>query len=166
MTDDRPRPKYGEYAPAGSIPIAPTPAEVALPAAPDQPVEPTRKRRTWDVALTTALMLVGVLDVVGSFARFGELAPILRDLFEQQGIGTFTSDQLAADMGTAINVARVVVLVVGVAGGLWRLRRNRIAFWVPLSAGVLAFVIVCVCLLVVVISDPAFADYAMQQSSP
>jgi Family of unknown function (DUF6264) len=166
MTDERPRPKYGEYAPAGSIPIDSTPVEAALPAAPDLPVEPARRRRTWDVALTTALMLVGVIDVVGSFARFGELSVILRDLFEQQGIGAFTSDQFAADMGIAINVGRVVLLVVGVAGGLWRLSRRRIAFWVPLAAGVLSFIVVCVCLLIVVLSDPAFADYAMQQSSP
>ena len=193
MTDDRPRPKYGEYAPAGSTPIAITPdttGKTAADAAADTtalttgnsnapttggtaPVEAasgaaaelTGKRRTWDVALTTALILVGVLDVVGSFARFGDLAASLREIYDQQGIGAFTSDQLADDMGLAINVTRVVLLIAGIGFGLWRLGRRRIAFWVPLSAGALAFIVVGVCLLVVVITDPALADYAMQQST-
>ena len=193
MTDDRPRPKYGEYAPAGSTPIAITPdttgktaadaaADTAAPttgdssapttggtasveAASGAAAELTGKRRTWDVALTTALILVGVLDVVGSFARFGDLAASLREIYDQQGIGAFTSDQLADDMGLAINVTRVVLLIAGIGFGLWRLGRRRIAFWVPLSAGALAFIVVGVCLLVVVITDPALADYAMQQST-
>ena len=173
MTDDRPRPKYGEYAPAGSTPIAPTPATPpaitadtnAIEAAPEAAAEPTEKRRTWDVALTTALILVGVLDVVGSFARFGDLAATLREIYDQQGIGAFTSDQLANDMGLAINVTRLVLLVAGIGFGLWRLGRHRIAFWVPLSAGALAFIVVGVCLLVVVITDPALAEYTMQQST-
>ena len=169
MTDDRPRPKYGEYASAGSAPLATTPAAAVgtnpVEAVPEAPVERTGKRRTWDVALTTALILFGVLDVVGSFARFGELGATLRELYDQQGIGAFTSDKLADDMGLAINVARVVLLIAGIGFGLWRLGRRRIAFWVPLSAGALAFIVVGVCLLVVVITDPALADYAMQQST-
>ena len=197
MTDDRPRPKYGEYAPAGSTPSATTPdstadttrdtpagatrdipAETAplttgdtaaptppIDAAPEAAAEPAGKRRTWDVALTTALILVGVLDVVGSFARFGDLAASLREIYDQQGIGAFTSDQLADDMGLAINVTRVVLLIAGIGFGLWRLGRRRIAFWVPLSAGALAFIVVGVCLLVVVITDPALAEYTMQQST-
>ncbi len=115
--------------------------------------------------LTTALILVGVLDVAGSFSRFANLAATLREAYEQQGLGTFTSDAIANDMGTAVNVARVVLLLAAIVFGLWRLSKNKIAFWVPLSAGVLAFIVVAVCLLVVVISDPALAEYVAQQST-
>ena len=188
MTDDRPRPKYGEYAPIGSVPptaaTAPPIAETAhaapaAPAATTDPVAATApikpavsapdarpaKRRTWDVALTTALILVGVFDVVGSFSRFGALAATLRELYVQQGLGTFTSDGLANDMGLALNVTRVVMLVAAIGFGLWRLGHQKIAFWVPLAAGALAFLVVVVCLLVVVVTDPALAEYAMRQST-
>ena len=163
MTDDRPRPKYGEYAPLGT-PAAAVPV-VATPAVVESEVVPAKPRRTWDVALTTALLILGVLDVVGSFSRFGNLASTLRDAYEQQGIGKFTTDQLANDMGIAMNVTRVVLLVVAIGFGLWRLGQNKIAFWVPLAAGGLAFLVVLVCLLVVVITDPALAQYATQQAN-
>jgi Family of unknown function (DUF6264) len=165
MTDDRPRPQYGEYAPAGSGSAAPAVESKPVDPAPVTSVEPRIGRRTWDVALTTALILVGVLDVVSSFSRFGSLAASLKTIYRQQGLGTFTSDRLADDMGIAINVTRVVLLVLAIGFGLWMLGRNRVAFWIPLSAGALAFVIVCVCLLVVVITDPALAEYAAQQST-
>jgi Family of unknown function (DUF6264) len=166
MTDDRPTPRYGEYAPAGSVPaVSETAAVAPVDAEPTAAVTPRVGRRNWDVALTTALLLVGVLDVVNSFSRFGNLAALLRTLYDQQGLGTFTSDQLADDMGIAINVTRVVLLVVAVGFGLWMLGRNRLAFWVPLSAGALAFIIVVVCLLVVVITDPALSEYAIRQST-
>ncbi|MGV8895415.1 MAG: DUF6264 family protein [Rhodoglobus sp.] len=169
MTDDRPRPKYGEYAPIGSVPPVAASEPVAAPkdagiaqSAPD--ALPT-KRRTWDVGLTTALILAGVFDVVGSFSRFGNLAATLREVYAQQGLGTFTNDALANDMGIAINVTRVVLLVAAIGFGLWRLGQNKIAFWIPLTAGVLAFIVVGVCLLVVVVSDPALAEYVAQQST-
>ena len=79
MTDDRPRPKYGEYAPLGT-PAAATPV-VAAPTVVEPEVQPVRRRRTWDIALTTALLILGVLDVAGSFSRFGSLAATLRDAY-------------------------------------------------------------------------------------
>ncbi len=169
MSDPRPRPKYGEYAPIGSVSPA-TATEHVVIAAPGEtasasPDAPPARRRTWDVVLTTALMLAGVLDVVGSFSRFANLAATLREAYTLQGLGTFTSDALANDMGLAMNVTRVVLLVSAIGFGLSRLGRNKIAFWVPLAAGVVAFIVVLVCLLVVVITDPALAAYAIQQST-
>lgn len=163
MTDDRPKPKYGEYAPLGT-PAAAAPA-VAAPTVVEPEVQPVTPRRTWDVALTAALLILGVLDVAGSFSRFGSLAATLRDAYEQQGIGRFTSDQLANDMGMAMNVTRVVLLVAAIGFALWRLGHKKVAFWVPLGLGALAFLVVLVCLLVVVITDPALAEFAMQQAN-
>ena len=163
MTDDRPRPKYGEYAPLGT-PAAAVPV-VSAPTAVEPEVQPVTPRRTWDVALTAALLILGVLDVAGSFSRFGSLAATLRDAYAQQGIGQFTSDQLANDMGIAINVTRVVLLVAAIGFGLWRLGHNKVAFWVPLAIGGLSLLVVLVCLLVVVLTDPALAEFAMQQAN-
>ena len=68
-------------------------------------------------------------------------------------------------MGTAMNVTRVVLLVAAIGFGLWRLGHNRVAFWVPLAVGGLSLLIVLVCLLVVVLTDPALTEFAMHQAN-
>lgn len=162
MTDDRPRPQYGEYAPIG-VP-APAPLDQAT-VKPTQPEVSPVARRTWDIALTMVLLTIGVADVVGSFPTFGNLAPVLSRAYEQQAIGTFTFDGLANDMGVAMNVVRVVLLGIAIGLGLFRIVHRKIAFWVPLAAGTLAFITVCGLLLVVVLTDPALAEYAVQRSN-
>lgn len=161
MTDDRPEPRYGQYAPLPptpeSPPTGPEPA-AALPAV-------QAPRRTWDVVLTTLLLLLGVIDVVSGFPQFAGLAATLGTVYASQGFGTFTSDGLAATMGIAINVARVVVLAAAIVVSLLRIRANRIAFWVPLAGAALAALVVIVCVLAVILQDPALAEYVAKQSA-
>lgn len=157
MSDPRPRPKYGEYAdvpPAAPVILEPVPAVEA----------PVRSRRTWDVVLTAVLLLFGVWDVVTGYPRFAELDVALRSAYQDQGIGVFTADSLAMTMGLAINIGRVVLLVVGIVVSLRLIARRRLSFWAPLGAGVIAGLLVVVCILVVVLGDPALAEYAMQQA--
>lgn len=157
MSDPRPRPRYGEYADVPPV----TPAVVApVPAA----QVPVRNRRTWDVVLTALLLLFGVWDVVSGYPRFAELDVALRSAYQDQGIGVFTADSLATTMGLAINIGRVVLLVVGIVVSLRLIARRRLSFWAPLGAGVIAGLFVVVCILVVVLADPALAEYAMQQA--
>jgi hypothetical protein len=159
MSDDRPQPRYGQYAPGP--PPAPTPQPTPLVSEPDPvPTSPTAPaRRTWDVVLTTVLLLIGTWDVVTSFPAYAELGRVLSAVFEQQGMGDFTSYELATQLGLVANVLRIALLVAAVIVSLVRINRNRIAFWAPLGAGVLAALAVLVCMFVVIFSDPAFASY-------
>lgn len=154
MSDDRPRPKYGEYGPVPPVAVAP-----ATPATPD-----AARPRTGDIVLTTLLLLLGVLDVVGGFPQFADLAGTLRQTYAAQHFPAFTSDALANDFGFAINIARVVVLVVVVAGSLLRIRLRRRAFWVPLAGAAVSAIIVIGCVLAVILMDPAFAQYVSTQT--
>lgn len=164
MTDDRPRPKYGEYAPIPPVTAAaPVPAPVVVEAEEAPATAP--RRRTWDLILTTTLLLVGVYDVVVTYPQFADLAAGLGTVYSQQGVGDFTSDALATSMGTAINVSRIVILGIAIGLTLWSINRHRISFWIPLSAGVLAGLIVTVCVCVVVVTDPALAQYVAEQSA-
>ncbi|MEP6480991.1 MAG: DUF6264 family protein [Rhodoglobus sp.] len=161
MTDDRPRPKYGEYGPVAVPPVspsAPTPAPTPMP----RPVvaatlPPTRP--AWDTFATTLLLMFGVFDVVTGFGQFSSLAHTLRAAYQSQGFPAFTSDDLANSMGTVINVARVVVLVAAIVVTLVMIRAGRRTFWVPLAGAVLSALIVIVCLVVVILNDPALAEY-------
>lgn len=155
MTDDRPQPRYGQYAPTPPV----------LPSAGAEPVVIPTPRRTSDIVVTTMLLLLGVLDVVTGFPQFSDLASTLRATYASQGLPAFTDGELANSVGLAINIARVTVLVVTILVSLLLIRQNRRAFWVPLvGAGVAALVVVA-CVLVVTISDPALAAYLSTQST-
>jgi hypothetical protein len=121
-------------------------------------------RRTWDVVLTTGLLLYAVFDVVTGFAQFADLPATLRQVYEQQGFGRFTADELASTAGIAANIVRVSLLVIAIPISLALLARGRRAFWVPLAAGVLAALVVSGLMFAVVLTDPALAQYVTQQS--
>lgn len=158
MTDDRPQPKYGQYAPIPPTPVAePAPVVVA-------PVPPAPSR-TRDVVVTTVLLLFGVFDVVTGFSQFAHLGDALIAAYTAQGFGTFTSIALADSMGLGINIARVAILVLVTVAALLRIARGKAAFWIPLLGAVASVLVIVVCVLVVVIHDPALAAYVAQQQT-
>lgn len=158
MTDPRPRPQYGEYADLPPAPPAPVVEAAPVAAAP--------RRRTWDVVLTTALLLWGVVDVVTGFRAYADLGAGLRAAYEAQGIPAFESDALADQLGMVLNVVRVALLVAAVVVALVQLSRNRLAFWAPLGAGVLAALTLLVFVIVIIAGDPGFAQYVSEQTAP
>jgi len=127
--------------------------------------EPQPKRRSRDIIITTVLLLIGVYDVVISFSGFTALGSSLRSAFEQQGVDGFASEELAASLGGTINVVRIVLLAIAIVVSLLLISRGKLAFWVPLAAGVASALTVLVCVLVVVISDPGFAQYVAEQTA-
>jgi len=173
MTDERPRPKYGEYAPlppAGQLPppVGPplaNPGPAPRTPQPEEAPVAARSRRTTDIVLTTFLLLVGVYDVVVSSESFTSLGAALATAFEQQGIAGFASQDYADSLGATANVIRAGLLVIAIVCSLLLISQRRLAFWVPLAAGVLAAATVVVCVLLVVIADPGFAAYVGQQTS-
>ncbi len=157
MTDPRPEPKYGQYAPVS------TPAQTA-----PEPIVPTAAAaasRPWDVLLTTMLLLLGVYDVVTGFNQFSHLADALQAAYTAQGFGTFTADALAGGVGLAINIVRIAALAIAIVVSLLLIRLGRRAFWVPLAAAAFAGLFLLISMVVVILGDPAFAQYIASQSA-
>jgi len=167
-----PAPRWGEYAP---VPPAP-PAELAPPApgrgaqseqrAPQMPfpgttsgAAPVRRRRTWDLVLTIALLAYGFMTVLASLSGAADLGRTVEQVYAIQGLGTYTPTALAGTLTTVANVAQVALLVLAVWVSYRLLKAGRIAFWVPLAAGALAAVLVGILGLTLMVSDPAFLDY-------
>ena len=176
MSDPRPEPRYGQYADvAAPKTVGPnTPASAA--SEPDSaarvepefasrvvpsPVAPVR--RSWDVMLTAVLLALGVYDVVTGFSQYANLSLVLNDVFAQQGIGEFTSVSAAATVGLVVNSSRIVLIVVALGWSLTRLSRGRIAFWVPLGAGLVAAAVALIGVFVLIAIDPAFALFVAAQ---
>lgn len=163
MTDNRPEPKYGQYAP---IPPALPDAAPPTISAVAQTGQAAPARRTWDVAMTTFFLLLGVADVVTGFSTFANLADGLRAAYAAQGYPAFTSDALATTMGLALNVSRITILAVTILVSLVRIRGGKVAIWVPIAGAVLAGIVVIVGLLVVIMQDPALAEYVQRTTTP
>ncbi|WP_207453581.1 DUF6264 family protein [Herbiconiux sp. SYSU D00978] len=182
MTDERPEgrpaPMYGEYAPPGWVSPAqhvdpaepvPVPAQAPAPQASGgegsgwpavAPEQAKAKRRTWDIALTVGLLLLGTWSVAGSVAQYANLGTVLTAVFDQLGAGEFTSFELAATVGLVANLVQIGLLILAIALALWSLARGRLAFIYPLAAGVLATIVLTVLMGAVIVSDPAFLQYA------
>ncbi len=164
MTDPRPRPQYGEYAPEGWVsPHYQPPAETPPPVAEDVVVQP-RKRRTWDTVLTFALLGLGLYSVLSGFVGFSRLPEIFDQMFTQLGIGEFTSDAAASLIGVLANITQTTIWIIAAVGAGIFLQRGKIAFWWPLAGGVLANLIVVIMVGVVMASDPAYAAYIAQMT--
>ena len=155
MTDPRPAPRWGEYA---DVPPA-APPVAAEPPLPDPAPAPVRPRRTGDMVITVALLVIGLYDVIVGFGTYANLTPIFTEVFAQQGFGEFTSVELATTVGMVANVLRVTILVATIAISLWLMSRGRRAFWVPLVGGAVAIIVVIICFIIVMANDPALATY-------
>lgn len=166
MTDERPKPRWGEYADAPPKidyppPTLPAPSDTPTvdPAAPTS-TTPVRNNR--DILITTALLLLGVFDVASMWPTFAALGSQLGPAFEQQGIGEFTSIALADAVGPWLNIARAVILVLTIIVSLVLISRGRRAFWVPLVGAALAVIALVVFVSYVILNDPAFVTYVGQ----
>jgi len=164
VTDPRPRPQYGEYAPIP--PATPGPEVEAVTPDPVSPVEkppvdqPPVKRFSRDLIITSALLVIGVWDVVTGFSQYSDLPTLIQQAYDQLGVGQFTSTELALSMGALINGGRVAILLLTIVLSLWRISKGKISFWIPLAGAVVAGIFVGVCSVIVMTSDPAFVAFS------
>lgn len=148
-SDPLPPPTYGERMPDyQAAPAYGTPVYGA-------PVAPVKRRRTWDLVLTVILLVVGFFGlVIGLFYAWAFSDPALLDqALEQQGMGGFNGTVGAGP--TIIAVTHIVLYLVALGVSILLLVKNKIAFWVPLSAGVIAAIIFWSVLVSIVVSDPS-----------
>jgi hypothetical protein len=169
MTDPRPRPQYGEYA---------TPQEqakavgasaphlghdlghaTASPSTYSAPPTATTAPRRWDLVLSTALLAYGLINVFSGFFQFSDLGRLINGVYATQGVGQFTPTSLSTTLGIVINVTDVVLWIATAFVTVRLLRRQKLAFYVPLIGGAVASIVAASCLMVLLFSDPAFSAY-------
>ena len=161
-----PVPRYGEYANPGYAP----PAYSAEPVPPAQPapfyVQPAgpRPRRTWDLVLSIVLLVVGLFGVLLAIFNAATIDFQMEALYEEYGVSQAYKAGPATAIGQAvIIVSHLLLYVVAILVTLLLIRKNRVAFWVPLSIGALAFLVFFGTIMVLVLTDPLLFDAAMQQ---
>lgn len=177
MTDPRPRPQYGEYAspneqaeaaglpaPSFAPPVVPPAAERAAErAAVERGAAPSRTGaaapRRWDAFLSYALLAYGAVTVVAGFFQFTDLNAVIEQVYTMMSIGTYTPTALAGTLGIVINVSNIVLFVVTVIVTTRVLRTGRLAFYLPIIGGAIAYLVSFACLAALMLADPAFIAY-------
>jgi len=165
-----PQQGYPAAYPQGGYPQTGYPQQAAYPQAGypgySQPVygqpgfgsTPAPRRRTWDVVLTIVLLVLG-LGGMALGVLYGVLfssPELVSEAFSQQGLGTFDGDPGAAPL--VMIVSHVLLYLVAVGVSILLLVKKKIAFYVPLVAGVIAAVIFWGALMMIVMSDPDLAS--------
>jgi len=162
-----PPPAYGERLPGYVPPAAPAAPTYAAPGytAPGYaaagygyapPAGP--RRRTWDVVLTIVLFVMGLVGTIIGLAYAAILSDpyLFADAMAQQGMPIAVDTRGAA---LIIGISHPVLFLVSVGLGILLLVKRKIAFWVPLTAGVIAAIIFWGTLVAVVMSDPSFLNF-------
>ncbi|MEI5583185.1 MULTISPECIES: DUF6264 family protein [unclassified Agromyces] len=183
--DERPRPRYGEYAPEGwswqppaepradPAPAAPAPSYganapgTAPQAAP--PPAPAGGVRRGDAIATIILLVVGLFGAAYNALLLTMLPSVATETFRQTAevLGTElpARDFVAGpQVPTLILVGTIVQLALWVIALAWsvrRLRARRLAFWVPLVMGAVAFVVLYALMAQILLSDPEYARVLM-----
>jgi hypothetical protein len=149
-----PPPQYGERLPAGAqVPVAP-------PAYSPTYAAPVKRRRTWDVVLTVILLVVGFFGMsiglmyAAVFSDPALVKQVFDQAYSQYGLGGWNGSVGAAP--AIIVVSHVALYLAALGVSILLLVKNKIAFWVPLTAGVVAAIIFWGALFAIVLSDPSF----------
>jgi hypothetical protein len=183
--DERPRPKYGELAPPGwtwtppadadrldtsrtspaasgaeTLPPAEQPEGGAHgdPGAPRGGVLQPRPASRWDLPLTVLLIVFGFFGLSYSIGILQAFPAYLQLLHSSQGLGDYTPEPVVGTIVTigTITVAGLWAVSTGLA--VWLLVRKKVAFYVPLITGVIAFIALIVFASLMVSTDPALLD--------
>ncbi len=177
MSEDRPRPQYGEYASpeeqaramGRSRPAVPSVAAHPSPSSDPAAVSPAppaaAPARRWDVTLSAVLLMIGLYSVLSMFVTMAQLPAAITSTITAWGITQpFTSFHAASIVAVVVDIVYGVLWIAALAGTIVAVRRGRTAFWIPLTAGIAA-TLVCVLLLSALLArDPAVAAFVQKLS--
>jgi len=181
MSDQRPRPQYGEYASteerlaAGGLPLEDAPPRPETRIDPTTVTAPTVPARDpaitggvsypWDRALTTGLLAFAGFSIIGSAPNLLDFATVMRQVYETAATyGEYTSDALATGIGVAVLASQAVVFVIVLMLSIARLRAGKRAFFIPLIGGVVAGIITLVLVIAAMVGDPAIITWYNSQT--
>ncbi|SIS06775.1 DUF6264 family protein [Microbacterium sp. RURRCA19A] len=166
--DARPRPQYGEYASpeeqrariqrpevteALEAGVAPAPESVAEAA----PVAPRARGPLADRVATLVLLVYGLISVISTITQLLDFPGYAERAAQILGVdATYTALSTGYVWGAVASVVYAIGYLLTAALTWRRLRRGRIAFWVPLVGFVATTLVAGVCITIALTADPAF----------
>jgi hypothetical protein len=184
--DDRPRPQYGELAPPGWVWHPPADADrldtsrpleredaatappsgapaggwgASHPGVPVQAAGSGRQATTWDLTLTVLLGVFGFFGMLYSIATLQAIPASMQLLHSTNGLGDYTPAPIVGTLVLAGSVTIAALWLVSAVVAAWLLVKRRLAFWVPLVAGIVAMLALLIFAGAVLATDPVLLGF-------
>lgn len=130
----------------------------------DEPRSSAVPAHPLDRLVSLGLLAFGLWNVISAVATYLNPSPLMAQMMQMLGIsGEFTNDAMAKTWGIAAGAVLIIGWILTAAWTVLRLRRGKIAWWVPLVGGVVFVALASVLLVVPFYSDPAVISYIDQQ---
>lgn len=153
----------GPIAPSGPKPPTSPPSDVGrYPPPQGRPLHPSQLRRDaprWNIGWSIALLVIGFLGMSYSILSLNLFPSIFALAHTQQNLGAYHQAPSVAGIVTAGSIAMGAIWVMSAALTVWLMARKRVSFYVPLVAGVVAFVVLFVFLSALVATDPILVNF-------
>jgi Family of unknown function (DUF6264) len=143
--------------PAASVENSPVARSASVPST----MPPTRTG-TWalDRVVTIFLLSFGLVFVIGGAGTYLSLDASLESMFSQLGVGEYTPTSMTGIVGIIIVVSESIIWLLATGWSYARLNRGRLAWWIPVVAGVVSFIVSAILIGILLSTDPAFLAYA------
>jgi hypothetical protein len=142
--------------PYGAHPHATHYGPEGLDAAPPQL---RRAAPRWNLGWTIGLLVLGLLGMSYSIGTLNALPSAIQLLHINQGLGDYTPAASVSGILTAGSITMGLIWIVSATITTLLLVRRRLSFYVPLIAGVVAFIALIVFFSLVLATDPALLNY-------
>jgi hypothetical protein len=171
-----PVPRYGEYAPPQQQAPQQAPPQVSQQLPPQPPPyhgqqayygvqSGKRPLRTADLIISIILLVVGLFGALNGIYGALQLEYLMQIEYTQFGLGTYVQNGPFVAVQAIIIVSHAVLYIITVPVTIALISKRTMAFWVPLSAGVLAALVFWVAFFALVFADPALSDALMNPPS-
>ena len=113
----------------------------------------------WNVTTTIVLLVVGFFGMSYTIGTLQSLPATMQLLHSSLNLGKYVQDPSVAPLITAGTIAMAGIWAIGLGLSVWLLVQKRLAFYVPLVAGIVAFITLFVILGLIFSTDPVLLDY-------
>lgn len=115
-----------------------------------------------DRVVTIALLAYGAINVILAMPAYFDLSSYMGQVMSMLDIsGTFTNTDAARIWGPVAGISIIVGFLVTAFVAVRALRRGRLAWWIPVVGAAGSFFVASLCLVVVILGDPAFQQMAI-----
>jgi hypothetical protein len=122
-------------------------------AAGEHPVPP------WNQPVTILLLIAGILGMFLSIGTIAAAPASMQQLYASNGLGTYVPASSVSLIMLVGEIAMVGIWVFSALVSIVRLTRHKLAFFIPIVGGVLAFIALFVCLTAIIASDPTLLAF-------
>lgn len=113
----------------------------------------------WNLTFTVLLIAFGFFGMSYSVMILQAFPTSMQLLHSTQGLGDFTPAAAVGTLVTAGTLTMTGLWAISTGLAVWQLFRRRMAFYIPLAAGVIALVALFVFLAVILSTDPVLIDF-------